>query len=215
MSKVKTKRKTKTKRGGNLAKSTMKQGTKNIENKSKNIMREGRNNLSIFLNKIKNTVTGRVVPIGGKTKKKKLKKHKSKKHKKGGSPSRSRTRSPSRSRTRSPSRSRTRSPSRSRTRSPSRSRTRSPSRSRTRSPSRSRSTSTSPRSISPKTHFIIDGEDEYKRKQQILNSPSTYVGDKIKFSGNNQESQWEGDVILEDGKKVLANVKNPYYDDDY
>ena len=135
---------------------------------------------------------------GGKRKSKKSKKHKPRKHKYGGS------RSPSRSRSRSPSRSPSRSRSRSRSRSP---RSLSPS---TRKTKKIRGFYTSPVKREPKTHVIFEGEDEFNRREEILNSPSTFVGDKISFFGNNQFNQWSGDIVLIDGKKTLVNVQNPY-----
>ena len=62
----------------------------------------------------------------------------------------------------------------------------------------------------PKTHVIFEGEDEFNRREEILNSPSTFVGDKISFFGNNQFNQWSGDIVFVDGKKTLVNVQNPY-----
>ena len=53
-------------------------------------------------------------------------------------------------------------------------------------------------------------EDEFNRIEEILNSPSTFVGDKISFYGNNQLNQWSGDIVLVNGTKTLVNVENPY-----
>ena len=127
---------------------------------------------------------------------KKSKKRKTRKHKYGGS------RSPSRSRSRSPSRSRSKSQSRSR--SP---RSLSPS---TRKTKKIRGQYSSPVKREPKTHVIFEGEDEFDRKQEILDSPSTFVGDKISFFGNNQLNHWSGDIVLINGIKRLVNIEYPY-----
>ena len=135
---------------------------------------------------------------GGKSKSKKSKKRKTRKHKYGGSRSRSRSQS------RSQSRSRSRSLSRSRSRSP---RSLSPS---TRKTKKIRGQYSSPVKREPKTHVIFEGEDEFDRKQEILDSPSTFVGDKISFFGNNQLNQWSGDIVLINGIKRLVNIEYPY-----
>ena len=94
--------------------------------------------------------------------------------------------------------------SRSRSRSP---RSLSPS---TRKTKKIRGFYTSPVKREPKTHVIYEGEDEFNRREEILNSPSTFVGDKISFFGNNQLNHWACDIVLINGIKRLVNIEYPY-----
>ena len=138
-----------------------------------------------------NNLRSRQNTLGGK---RKSKKPKTRKHKYGGSRSRSRSISSSRSRSRSRSRS---------------SRSLSPS---TRKTKKIRGLYSSPVKREPKTHRIFEDDlfeddDEYSRREEILNSPSTFAGDRISFEGNNQCNSWTGDIELIDGKKTLVNKK--------
>ena len=143
---------------------------------------------------VNNKDCGKKVYLEKKRKSKKSKKHKLRKHKYGGSRSLSRSRSSSRSRSRSRSRS---------------SRSLSPL---TRKTKKIRGSYSSPVKREPKTHHIIEsdlyeGDDESSRIEEILNSPSTFAGDRIRFGGNNQCNVWTGDIELIDGKKTLVNKK--------
>jgi len=68
----------------------------------------------------------------------------------------------------------------------------------------------SPEKLQRQTHYLWEGQDEYEKKQEILDEGK--VGDYLEFISNNQEGWYKSKIILDnDGNKIFVTVAT--YDD--